>query len=125
MNRINLCSAARQKAQQILQSVRFRTKNDDGDCSVSQILLVFDALIHGKKNIKFGRFRRAQKRAILQPSEPCVTGGLAIVIGQVVPESLIDAFIDQNAHLRACKEKLLRFFEGGDGQFTRNRRKPL
>lgn len=37
---------------------------------------------------------------------------------QIVPESLIDTFVDQNAHLRAGEQKALRFFEGGDRQFA-------
>jgi hypothetical protein len=48
---------------------------------------------------------------------------LAIVAVQQGPESLIDTFIDQNAHLGTREQKLLSFFERSDRQFTRDRRK--
>jgi hypothetical protein len=35
-----------------------------------------------------------------------------------VAEALVDAFVDQNAHLGACEQKVLCFFEGGDGGCT-------
>jgi hypothetical protein len=60
--------------------------------------LEFDTLIDGEKNVKFGCFRCHKKLAILQSTQSGVTHCLAIVATQRVPESLIDAFIDQNAH---------------------------
>jgi hypothetical protein len=62
-------------------------------------LLVFDTLIDSKENVKLGRFRRLKKLAILPSSQSCVTDCLAIMAAQRVPESLVDTFIDQNAHL--------------------------
>jgi hypothetical protein len=56
-------------------------------------------LIDSKENVEFGRLRRYKKLAIFQSSQSSVTGCLAIVLGQRVPESLIDTFVDQNAHL--------------------------
>jgi hypothetical protein len=41
------------------------------------------------------------------------------VVRKGVPESLVDAFIDQNAHLGTREQKLLSFFERGDRQLTR------
>ncbi len=64
-----------------------------------KFLLVFDTLIHGKKNVEFGCLRRCNKVAIFQSGQSSVTGCLAIVLRQRVPESLIDTFVDQNAHL--------------------------
>jgi len=78
-------------------------------------LLVFDALIHGEENVEFGCFRGGKKVAILQSSESGVTGCLAIVAGQRVPESLIDILVDQNAHLRTSEQEVFCFFESGDG----------
>jgi len=37
---------------------------------------------------------------------------------QRVPEPLVDAFVEQNAHLGTREQELLRFFEGGDGEFA-------
>jgi len=43
--------------QQVFQAVRFRVEDDDSDTSAREVLLVFDALVHGEENIKFGGFR--------------------------------------------------------------------
>lgn len=67
--------------QKILQTVRLRPKNDNRDLSGSQILLVFDALVHGEENIAAGCFRGCKKLAILKPGQSSVTGRLAIVTG--------------------------------------------
>ena len=111
--------------QQVFQTVRLCTENDNRDVSASEVLLVFDTLIHGEEDVKSACFRCRKKVAILQPCESSVTGSLAIVTGQIIPESLIDTFVDQNAHLGTCEQKVLRFFECSEGQFTRDRRKSL
>jgi hypothetical protein len=61
-------------------------------------LLVFDTLIYGEKNIKLRCLRGRKKLAIFQSGQSGVTGCLAIVTRQGVPESLIDTLVDQNAH---------------------------
>jgi hypothetical protein len=48
-----------------------------------------------------------------------------MVTWQRVPESLIDPFVDQNAHLVTCKQKMLCFFQCSDGRITRDGRKAL
>ncbi|MFI5097332.1 MAG: hypothetical protein ACHQT6_05090 [Candidatus Acidiferrales bacterium] len=85
--------------QQVFQTVRLCTKNDDCDVSAGEVLLIFDALIHGEEDVKSGCFRCRKKVAIFQTCQTSVTGSLAIVTAQGVPESLIDTFVDQNAHL--------------------------
>jgi hypothetical protein len=72
---------------------------------------VFDALIHCEKNVKFGDFGCYEQLAILESGQSGVTGCLAIVIGQEIPESLVDTFIDQNAHLGTSGQKLPCFFK--------------
>jgi hypothetical protein len=47
------------------------------------------------------------------------------VTGQRIAEALIDTFVDQNAHLRACEQQMFGFLESGDGRFTRHGRKSL
>jgi hypothetical protein len=42
-----------------------------------------------------------------------------------VVKSLIDTFVDQNAHLWTCKQKVFCFFERSDCRFTRDGRKSL
>jgi hypothetical protein len=83
-------------------------------------LLVFDTLVHGQENIEIGCFRGFEKLAVAQSSESCVASRLAIVTGQRVPESLIDTFVDQNAHLGVRKQEMLCFFKSSDGGFSRD-----
>ena len=45
--------------------------------------------------------------------------------GKIVPEPLIDAFVDQNAHLGTGEQKALRLVEGGERGFARHGRKAL
>jgi hypothetical protein len=45
--------------------------------------------------------------------------------GQIVPESFVDTFVDQNTHLRTGEQKALRFFEGSDRRFARDGGKAL
>lgn len=49
---------------------RLRAKNDDGDLSADQILLVFDTLIQGEKGIEFGAFCGCEEVAIFQAVNP-------------------------------------------------------
>jgi hypothetical protein len=82
-------------------------------------------LVHREENIKSRGFRRCKKLAILASRQPRVTRSLALMAGQIVPESLIDTFVDQNAHLGTGEQTALRFFERGDGRFARDGRKAL
>jgi hypothetical protein len=88
-------------------------------------LLIFDTLIGCEEDIKSGGFRRRKKFAILQSRQSGVTRPLAIMTGQMVPESLINAFVDQNAHLGAGDQNVFRLFEGGDRRFARDGGKAL
>ena len=54
-----------------------------------------------------------------------ITSGLAIMAGKSVAETLVDAFVNENAHLRMREQQVLRFFEGGEGGFPRDGGKPL
>jgi hypothetical protein len=84
-----------------------------------------DWAIDGEKNVESGYFRSGKKVAILWSSKSRVAGGLAIVSGERVAESLIDTLVDQNAHLGASEQEVFCFFESGDGHFTRDGGKSL
>ncbi len=84
-----------------------------------------ETLIHGDENVEFGCSRGGKEIAVLQSGKSGKTGCLAIVTGQRVPESLIDALVDQNAHLRACEQEVFCFFKGSNGRFTRDGGKSL
>ncbi len=45
--------------------------------------------------------------------------------GERVPEALVDTLVDQDAHLGTREQKLLRFFESGDGRFARDSWEPF
>jgi hypothetical protein len=59
------------------------------------------ALIHSQENVKFSCLCRLEKVAIPKSCQSGVAGCLAIVTGQRIAESLVDAFVDQDAHLGA------------------------
>lgn len=80
--------------QQVFQAVRFRVENDDSDTSAREVLLVFNALVHGEENVKLGGFRCGEKVAILQSCESSVTRGLAIVAREIIPGSLVNTFVE-------------------------------
>jgi hypothetical protein len=94
LNGFDVREASRHVRQQVFQAIRFGAENDDSDISSSQVLLVFDALVHGEENVKFGGFRCREMVAVLESCESSVTRGLAIVAREIVPESLIDAFVE-------------------------------
>ncbi|MGB9435368.1 MAG: hypothetical protein WBQ89_24180, partial [Candidatus Acidiferrum sp.] len=70
--------------------------------------------------MKPGFFRCCKKLTIRQTGQSSVPGCLAIVTGKRVPDSLIDTFVDQNAHLGTCEQKVLCFFQCSDGRITRD-----
>src|SRR5260370_67217 len=128
LTRLNGCDAREASGrqwQQVFQTIRPGTENDNCDLAGSQILLVFDTLVHGKEDIEFACFRSGKKVAVLQSRESSVTGRLAMVTGQRVAESLIDTLVDQNAHLGTREQKLFCFFESSDGHLPRDGRKAL
>jgi hypothetical protein len=62
-------------------------------------LLVFDTLIDGEENVESGCLCGFEKVAILKSCQSRVAGCLTVVTDQRIAESLVDAFVDQDAHL--------------------------
>jgi len=60
-------------------------------------LLVCEALVHGKEDVKVGGFRSLKQVAILQSSKACLTSGLAVVSVERVAKPFIDTLVEQNA----------------------------
>ena len=106
-------------ALEVFETTRLRAKNDDGDLSADQILLVFDALIQGEKGIEFGAFCGCEEVAIFQAGQPSVADSLAVLAGQVIASSLVDTLVDQDAHLG------VRNGRAEDVSLLRVRREPL
>lgn len=77
-------------------------------------------MVYSEENVESSIFRRDKKVAIVQSGEPCVPRSLAIVPRQMLPQSFIDAFVDQNAHLGAGEQKVFRFFKGGQRRLARD-----
>lgn len=95
---------------------------DDSNASTPQILLTLDALVHREEDVKSACFGRCQQVTVFQSGQSSIAGCLAIMTGEGVPESLIDAFIDQDSHLRTCEQKVFGLFESSYGCFTRDGR---
>src|SRR5262249_1308906 len=85
---------------------RFRS-NDDSNASPTQILLILDALVHREENVKSGCFGRCKQFTVFQSGQSSIAGRLANMTREGVPESLIDAFIDQDSRLRTCEQRSL------------------
>ncbi|PYT82824.1 MAG: hypothetical protein DMG40_04105 [Acidobacteria bacterium] len=66
---------------------------------------MFDPLICSEEDLESGRFRCCEKLPILESGEAGISRGLAAVSRQGVPESLIHASVDEDAHLRACEQQ--------------------
>ena len=86
--------ASGDKGKEVFETTRLRAKNDDGDLSADQILLVFDALIQGEKGIEFGAFCGCEEVAIFQAGQPSVADSLAVLAGQMIASSLVDTLVD-------------------------------
>src|SRR5215831_6967993 len=118
MNGLDRRDGSWHETQQVGEAVRLGSKDDDSNVSTTQILLVLDALVHSEEDFKSGSFCRRKQVTVFQSSHSSIAGGLAIVTGEGVPESLIDAFIDQDSHLWTCEQEVFRFFESSNGRFT-------
>ena len=106
--------ASGDKGKEVFETTRLRAKNDDGDLSADQILLVFDALIQGEKGIEFGAFCGCE-----EVGQPSVADSLAVLAGQMIASSLVDTLVDQDAHLG------VRNGRAEDVSLLRVRREPL
>lgn len=80
-------------------------------------MLIFDSLICREENLKPGGFCSREELAVLQPCQTARYAGLEVVTRQMVAESFIDTFVDQNPHLGTIDQKFLRFFESGYRRF--------
>lgn len=119
-NRLEARETSGGEWQQVFQAIRLRAENHDGDLAGGQILLIFDALIHGEEDVEFGRFRCFEEVAIFQPGESGVPNCLALVTWERVSETLVDTLVDQDEHLGTREQKVFCFFESGDGRFARD-----
>ena len=72
---------------------------------LANVAEVMGGTFYGEKNIKLRGFRGRKKLAIPRSSQSGVTGCLAIMTGQGVPESLIDTLVDQNARSQGRASK--------------------
>jgi hypothetical protein len=98
LDRIQLDQGSRDVCQQVFEAIGFGAENDDGNPSGLQILRLGYALIDRQQNIETGCFGRRGKVAIFESRQPGVTRRLAVVTGQKIPQPLVNAFVDQNAH---------------------------
>jgi hypothetical protein len=50
--------------QEVFQAIGFHAEKNNGDVAASQILLVFDASIHGQQNLELGSLCCCQRLAV-------------------------------------------------------------
>jgi hypothetical protein len=83
--------------------------------------LIFHALINRNESLESRSFRCSEKLTIFESGEAGISRCLAVMSRQSVAESLIDTFVNQDAHfLLARKKKFFRLFQGGEGGCARN-----
>jgi len=104
--------------QEVLKRDPFRAENDDGNFPSAQILLVLKAAIHRQQYVKSGGFCFCQKFTVLESPEAGEPRRLALVPRQVISQFLIEALVEQDPHSRFGGQKVLGFFECGDGHLT-------
>lgn len=76
-------------------------------------------------HVELACFRSRKKITALQSGQASVTGCLAIVAGQRIPESLINTLVCQNEYLGTRQQRMFCFFESSDDRFTRDGRKSI
>src|SRR5664279_3034503 len=92
---------------QIAKTVGWSTENHQGNLPPAQVLLIRNVLVHGNQNIKAGFFGSLQEAPVFQARKIGETGGFALVAREQKPQSLVNAFVDQNPHdARASKSFL-------------------
>jgi hypothetical protein len=89
------------------RTVGWSTENHQGNLPPAQVLLIRNVLVHGNQNIKAGFFGSLQGAPVFQARKIGETGGFALVAREQKPQSLVNAFVDQNPHdARASKSFL-------------------
>jgi len=81
-------------------------------------------LIDCEQNVELGCFGGREKVAVFQSRQSGLTCRLAVVAGQMIPQALIQAFVNENAHSGPCEQSLFCFFQCGESQFARDSGKP-
>jgi hypothetical protein len=73
-------------------------KNDNRNLSLPQILLVFESPINGEDNIEFRSLGRRQKLTVFRSGKASISGGLTVMIGEIVTQSFVHTLIKENPH---------------------------
>ena len=68
--------------------------------------------IYRDQHVEARLFRRSQKGAVGQSSQPGIAAGIALVPGEMMTEPLVDALVKKNAHSAAGQQGVPRFFQG-------------
>ena len=81
--------------------------------------------INRNQRFKARLFGCREQFSVTQASQSCVAAGLTIVPAELMAQSLIDTFIQEEAHLEAGEQRFFRFFQSLQGHLPANRRKAL
>jgi hypothetical protein len=74
---------------EVFEQDRSSTKNNDGDSSLPNILLVFKSAVDSQYNIEFCSLGRVQKLTVLKSSKACVSCCLTVMAGKVLAELFV------------------------------------
>ena len=61
--------------------------------------MIGNILIDGDQNIEASRFGGLQQSSILKSRQTGEANGLAVMAGKAKPQTLVDAFVNQQPHL--------------------------
>lgn len=77
-----------------------------------QILLRRHILIHADQNGKARVLRCGEQVAVGQAGETSVPASLALVAGEVMPQTFVYALVEEQAHSAACEQRFSGLFQG-------------
>jgi hypothetical protein len=110
----------RYKHKKILQPIRPRPQDENGEFSSCEILLETNAMVDGHQKLEARPFRCQEEFAISESSEAGITSRLTVVIRKGIAKCLVYALVDQDPHSGASIQESVGFLEGGDRQVPGN-----
>jgi len=90
-------------------------KNNERDRTSTRVLLTRHVLINGDQHFKACLLGCGEEFAVAQALQTRVAAGLAVVAGEMVAQRLVDALVQEDAHLVAGEQGFFGFLESLQG----------